>query len=132
MSRALIVGSEGQDGRLLFRRLANEGVSVLGLGRSTVRGEAAGHIKPVAVDSSRDVREMLELLKPTEIYYLAAAHRSSQDRTTADRADDFDESIRVNLVGIARLLDSAREVVPEASVFYAASSLVFGSPSDSP
>ena len=37
MTRALIVGSEGQDGRLLFDLLAREGAAVLGLGKRSTQ-----------------------------------------------------------------------------------------------
>jgi GDPmannose 4,6-dehydratase len=132
MSRALIVGSEGQDGRLLTERLAQEGISVVGIGRDSVRGELAGRVERVAIDSRADVRRILDMWKPDEVYYLAAAHRSSQDRSPGGDGTELDESVRVNFLGIAHVIDAMRESVPDASLFYAASSLVFGKALDSP
>lgn len=132
MRRALIVGSEGQDGRLLTERLAAEGASVGGIGRATVHGALAGRVDRAAVDSRADVRRVLETWKPDEIYYLAAAHGSSQDRFSGDHSGEFDASLCVNFLGIAYLIDATRDIVPQSSLFYAASSLVFGSASVSP
>lgn len=132
MRRALIIGSEGQDGRLLSDRLERDSVSLLGVGRDCIRGELLQNIQPFAIDSRSDVLRLLRFWRPDEVYYLAAAHRSSQDRLSGDGPSDLDESIQVNFLGIALLLDCAREVVPEASIFYAASSFVFGNPAVAP
>src|SRR5687767_3234404 len=105
MRRALIIGSEGQDGHLLSDRLERDGVSLLGIGRDFIRSELSQSLQPFVIDSKSDVLRVLRLWMPDEIYYLAAAHRSSQDQLPGDIRSDLDESVQVNFLGVARILE---------------------------
>lgn len=125
MKRALIVGSEGQDGRILFDRLAGEGFAVLGLGRASARSSENEVVQAVDLDSRREVAGLVERWQPEEIYYLAAEHQASQDSVTTDDAALFDRSLRVHLKGLIYFLE-ALKTQQAGGLFYAASSLVFG------
>ena len=132
MRRALIVGSEGQDGRILFDRLAAEGVSVAGIGRESLRGGNGAELRPARVDTLSEVRQVVDAWRPDEVYYLAAIHQSSQDPAPLDDASLFEKSLRIHVSGIVNFLTAMREIVPHSVAFYAASSLVFGEPSETP
>jgi GDPmannose 4,6-dehydratase len=119
MSRALVIGSEGQDGRILSERLRAEGCEIVGIGRGTdLLGREA----------------MLGLIadnRPDEIYYLAAVHHSAEERASVGGRDLYVESHRVHVEGVLNVLEAVRLRHPGARLFYAASCLVFGEPATS-
>lgn len=128
MSRALIIGHSGQDGRLLWDQLVPRGFAVVGVSRADVRSHDATWTSPVDVADARGVRALIDAFAPTQVYYLAAHHHSSQD-PGVDAADIWDRSWDVHVRGFGHVLQS---VAQDARVFYASSSRVFGSAETSP
>src|SRR5688572_166442 len=126
MRRALIVGSSGQDGRILFDRLASDGCAVLGLARGSARSTESNEAIPVDVGSRNEVLHAVGQWRPDEIYYLAAVHQASQDALVADDAALFQRSFEVHVTGLIHFLEAMQERQLRASLFYAASSLIFG------
>src|SRR5437868_4190896 len=104
MKRALIVGSEGQDGRILFDRLTADGWTVIGIGRSSSRGSHSAAIEKVDVTSREQVADLLAGWVPDEIYYLPAVHQASQDPSSTDDAALFERSLDVHVAGLAHFL----------------------------
>jgi GDPmannose 4,6-dehydratase len=127
MSKALIIGSEGQDGTLLKLLLRQKGYAVYGVGRNAVNAaeELDGYIQ---IDLSEDDFSILEGVikaeKPNEIYYVAAFHRSSQESGNDDFAF-IEKSIKVNQVAFIRVLELCRVFNPAARIVYTSSSLIF-------
>ncbi len=121
MARAIIVGSAGQDGTLLSGQLHSSGHQVIGVDRTT--GLDLGD--PAAV--SRFVSEH----QPEEIYYLAAYHHSSQD-PPIEPLELYANSHAVHVAGVLSVLEAIRTQAPRARLFYAASSLIFGDPVETP
>ncbi len=119
MKRVVIVGSGGQDGRLLEQRLRADGCEVVGIRRDEP-GPDLTRREEVAVA----IREW----QPAEVYYLAAYHHSSQEQTTADPPAIFARSFEVHVTGLLHYLDAIRLHSATTRFFYAASSLVFGKP----
>lgn len=105
---ALIIGSAGQDGRLLGSQLVGE---VVGLDREADRPALEDAIKR----------------RPREIYYLAAHHQSSEE-SRDDVAELFEKSFEVNVHQLVFVLEAVRRWAPDARLFYASSSHVFGRP----
>jgi GDPmannose 4,6-dehydratase len=132
MKKAIVVGSEGQDGRLLFDLLTKQGYAVFGVGRDVVRGLTEGIAAPVEVLNSANVAEAVQRVVPDEIYYLAAVHHSSQELTGEPPRALFRDSFNVNVNGLLNFLEAMRLHAPKARLFYAASSHVFGTPEKSP
>ena len=126
MTRALIIGSEGQDGRILFDRLTADGIAVLGLGRHSVRGSESDRVAPVDLSERGHMAALLANWRPDEIYYLAGVHQASQDPIGADDAELFHRSLEVHVTGLVHSLEEIRKQRLDARVFYAGSSLVFG------
>ena len=127
MSKALIIGSEGQDGTLLKHLLRSKGYSVYGLGRSAAYAseELDGYIQmDLAGDEFSNLEEFVKSEKPNEIYYVAAFHRSSQESGN----DDFEfieKSIKVNQLSFIRVLELCRLYNPKVRIAYTSSSLIF-------
>jgi GDPmannose 4,6-dehydratase len=112
MTTAIVVGSGGQDGTLLSAHLRARGVDVHGIA------------KP-----ERDVARIVAETNPDEVYYLAAFHHSSQD-PPIDPGELLARSTEVHVTNLARWLDAIR--ARPTRLFYAASSLLFGDPVESP
>jgi GDPmannose 4,6-dehydratase len=126
MTRALIIGSEGQDGRILFDRITADGGAVLGLGRDSLRGTATDSLAPIDLSSREQMSTLLARWRPDEIYYLPAVHQASEEPIAADDAALFHSSLEVHVTGLVHVLQEIRKQDLDARVFYAASSLVFG------
>jgi len=128
VKRALIVGSQGQDGAYLTELLHSKGYDVLGIGAGGAEGRAG--VNPAMNIDIRDKAVVLGLLadaKPDEIYYLAAYHQSAEG-TPQDPYDLLQRSFEVNTLALNHFLYATVKASVKSRLFYAASSRVFGSP----
>ncbi|MFH2205129.1 MAG: GDP-mannose 4,6-dehydratase [Elusimicrobiota bacterium] len=125
MRRAVIVGCGGQDGRLLFDLLRDKGYALTGLDvrrRRCARCRGGG---PVDIRNAGQVERLIRRFRPHEVYYLAARHRSAEGRD-AESAALLRDSYEIHVLGLLRFLDAMRVFSPRTRLFYASSSLVFG------
>ena len=132
--RALITGAAGQDGSLLSELLLEQGYDVFGVVRRST-SERYENLEPIRdriellqadlLDQGALVRA-LETAQPDEVYNLAAPSfvpmSWEQPVLTAEFA----------AVGATALLEAVRLTTPDARVYQAASSEIFGDPIDSP
>ena len=125
MSRALIIGHAGQDGRILWDQLVGRGIALVGVSRSGLRTHGVEWNAPVDIADVHGVQALVEAFAPTQVYYLAAHHHSSQD-AAINASDIWDRSWAVHVHGFGHVLQALVAVVPASRVFYAASSRVFG------
>src|ERR671914_1219589 len=126
--KALITGITGQDGSYLADLLLEKGYEVHGMVRraSTETFQRLAHIRDDIVLHTGDLldqRSLVDVLRdsePDEIYNLAAmsfvAASWSQPTLTAE----------FTAVGVTRMLEAMREVVPRARFYQASSSEMFG------
>jgi GDPmannose 4,6-dehydratase len=126
--RALITGITGQDGSHLADLLLEKGYEVHGMVRrsSTETFQRLEHVRDDLVLHTGDLldqRSLVDVLRacePHEIYNLAAmsfvAASWSQPVLTAE----------FTAVGVTRMLEAMREVVPDARFYQASSSEMFG------
>jgi GDPmannose 4,6-dehydratase len=126
--RALITGITGQDGSYLAELLLEKGYELHGMVRrsSTETFQRLEAIRDDIVLHTGDLldqRSLVDVLRecePEEIYNLAAmsfvAASWSQPVLTAE----------FSAVGVTRMLEAMREVVPEARFYQASSSEMFG------
>ena len=132
---ALILGVTGQDGSLLARKLVNEGWRVRGSFR---RGEATklwrlqemdlvGKVELInlSLHEPFQVVEAISNAKPDHIYHFAG------ESFVADSYQQPRLVLETNLLGTLNVLESMRLIAPEAKLFFASSSEVFGTPTGS-
>lgn len=112
--KALIVGSGGQDGTLLTKFLAERDYAVIGLKR-----EDLNILEP------KKVIDLVNDLKPAEIYYLAAYHHSSENLPPSS-GYMFRQSMDVHFYGLVNFLDAVMLASPLSRLFFASSSHIFG------
>ena len=125
MKTSIIVGSDGQDGRIAFELLSARGDRVLGIDLHGVRSSGVSWDRPVDITKKDDVAALLGATKPDEVYYLAAYHHSSEDRVPDD-VELFEKSDAINVSGLLFFLEGIRANALRTRLFYAASSLIFG------
>jgi GDPmannose 4,6-dehydratase len=139
MKRAAITGIAGQDGTYLARWLLRKGYAVHGMLKAPFDREEprlrrrfpAHEIESIHWHSGTlaDPFSLVRFLKaaqPDEIYHLAGV---SDSRHSFDVPEETLISIAV---GSLRLLEAAREVVPQCRIFLASSAEVFGLPATVP
>jgi GDPmannose 4,6-dehydratase len=126
--RALITGITGQDGSYLAELLLEKGYEVHGMVRRSstetfqrlqdIRDDLVLHTGDLL--DQRSLSDVLRDCQPDEIYNLAAmsfvAASWSQPVLTAE----------FTAVGVTRMLEAMREIVPEARFYQASSSEMFG------
>jgi GDPmannose 4,6-dehydratase len=131
MTRTLIYGHTGQDGRILWRQLIERGHSLIGISRSGISYHGVTNRGNSLVLDSDTVTSLLNEFKPHQVYYLAACHHSSQDRIVDD-SGIWCESWQTHVYLFESLLQKLKKLVPRSKVFYASSSRIFGYSTSSP
>lgn len=134
MKKALITGITGQDGSYLAELLLERGYQVFGL----IRREnwfRPNHVNPlddrvqiVFGDMSEgvDISSALQEAEPDEVYNLASQSRPDESWARAS------ETLMINGMGALRLFEAVRHVCPQARVYQASSSEMFGHVTETP
>jgi len=125
MGRALIIGHTGQDGRILWSQLEDDGFVLTGVSSRETRQSSGAVGGPVDLSSLTAVLGLLEACQPAQIYFLPARHHSSGE-AMADAGREVLESWQLHVNAFRVVLDAAAVVCPEAGIFYASSSRIFG------
>ena len=128
MRSALIIGAGGQDGRLLARLLLDRGYAVRGWARREIAAPVPCEYTHLDLLQSTAVEAELRKSPPDEIYYLAAFHHATEDVIELSGAELLQRSFDVHVTGLLNVLQAMEECSPQARLFYAASSHVFGQP----
>ncbi len=111
--RAIIIGSNGQDGQLLSAHLRSKDYEVVGVSRTTHD-----------IANPTQVEELVGSVKPDEVYYLAAHHHSSEAAPDLGKVL-LERSFSVNVLSFGYFLQALAEHRPQCAAFYASSSHVF-------
>ena len=122
--RCLVVGGSGQDGILVSAQLLAEGHDVVSLSRSPPPLTAVDR-RIADVTAHDTIDKIVADVRPDEVYYLTAFHRSSEsERPSLD--SDVAGSLAVNVAAFAAMLASLTRHAPAARIVYASSCRVFG------
>lgn len=125
--KAIIIGSSGQDGTLLYDLLEDKGYSIIGIGRESVKHNLKTRNSiPEKIDiiSREEVFNLIKDFCPDEIYHLAAVHSSSENKNT-DNLELFKKSYDVNVLSLVNFLEAVNTHSKKSKVFYAASCHIF-------
>jgi GDPmannose 4,6-dehydratase len=141
MRRALITGITGQDGSYLTELLLEKGYEVHGMVRRTssldrsrlthLYGDRTVYGKRLFLhyadlDDSTTMRRVLVMAAPDEIYHLAG-------QSHVGLSFEIPESTcEMTAMGTLRLLEMIRDLPKPPRLFHAASSEIFGRPTESP
>ena len=128
MKRALITGMTGQDGSFLAEFLLERGYEVFGLVRRETwfRHNNASHLADKVqvlygdMAEGVDISSALQYSKPDEIYNLASQSRPGESWARAP------ETLMINGMGTLRLFEAVCHACPQARVYHASSSEMYG------
>ncbi len=130
MKTAFITGITGQDGSYLAELLLEKGYQVVGLKRRTslISTDRIDHLidhpnlklEYGNLNDSGCLHRLLLKHKPQEIYNLAA---QSHVRVSFEAPEEVAEFVAM---GTLRILEAARNVLPNARIYQASSSEMFG------
>lgn len=120
MKKALITGITGQDGSYLAEFLSKKGYEVHGTVRRSVISNNEHILHQADLSDSWSLKRVVEKVQPDEIYNLAAL---SNERLSIDMAE---YAVNVDGLGVLRLLEAIRFCCPNARLFHASSSELFG------
>jgi GDPmannose 4,6-dehydratase len=134
MPTALITGITGQDGSYLAELLLEKGYRVVGVVRrsSTTPFERIAHIVDKLEFVSADLLDQHSLVeavaehKPDEVYNLAAQSFVQTSWTQPVLTGEFTG------LGVTRMLEAVRKAAPQARLYQASSSEMFGKVVESP
>jgi GDPmannose 4,6-dehydratase len=134
MPTALILGIDGQDGSYLAELLLKKGYAVVGWVPENLRVSFNNldHIQESIQVVKGDLRSQssldtcIETYKPDEIYNLASPSAPAKSWESVIETGD------VTALGVARLLEAIRHHHPEAKLYQASSSELFGNPVEVP
>jgi len=119
----VIVGANGQDGKILTLELQSAGFSVVGVGRERVT--IGGESREFSSLSADDVNSLVSTVKPVEVYYLAAHHSSSEGARDSLTPSEYQNFHNVHVQGLLHFLCAIHKFSPSSRIFYAGSSLLF-------
>ena len=129
--RVLIIGSAGQDGRILWEQLRVDGHELAGVARGHVQTARDPCLPAIDIGSEHDVRHLIEDFAPDRLFFLAAHHHSSEDRIGGD-GELWKASWHTHVDAFRNVLEAVRVTGLPTRIFYASSSRVFGTPNCSP
>ncbi len=126
MKRAIIIGCQGQDGRLLYDYLIKKQYQVIGIDINYWKATFGYQKEPIDITNRDDAGEIIRFLKPSQVYYLAAVHHSAEDKVQQNNVDLFQKSFEINTFSLIYFLEEILKYSPKTRLFYASSSHIFG------
>ena len=111
--RAIIVGSNGQDGQHLAKLLKEKGYQLACLTRSGLD-----------ITDKTEVHHLVSDFDPHEIYHLAAYHHSAEAVQGSDELL-FERSFALHATSTVYFLEAIERSAPKARLFFASSSHIF-------
>jgi GDPmannose 4,6-dehydratase len=134
MATALITGITGQDGSYLAELLLDKGYRVVGVVRRTSHDSyeriqhLVGRVEIVPADllDQHSLQTVIKESQPDEVYNLAAQSFVPTSWSQPVLTGEF------TALGVTRLLDAVRLVKPDARVYQASSSEMFGKVRETP
>jgi GDPmannose 4,6-dehydratase len=123
--RALIIGHSGQDGFYLTQTLEAQNYEVFGFSNSSRLNLDDLDVGEGLITDFAFCEKVFTAILPDEVYYLAALHQSSIEKSYDDLSF-YKETIDVNANGLLNFLECIVKHKLDCKLFYASSSHIFG------
>lgn len=124
------MGCNGQDGALLRMSLQSKNIETVGISRTNVtrfaQNSSANSCEDISdiIINQFEITRLLNELEPTEIYYLAAHHTSSEV-LEPESSGEYTKCNNTHVIGLLNILNIIRDLSLSTRLFYASSALVF-------
>jgi len=126
MQRAIILGSSGQDGTILYNKLETLGYNIVGLTKNKSRSTLADYDSlDLKITNERDIYQLIKNFKPTQVYHLSAYQHSSSEIIKDRECEIFNNSFEINTKSLQIILEGLSLFSKDTSLFYAASSSIY-------
>ncbi|MEI6079328.1 MAG: GDP-mannose 4,6-dehydratase [bacterium] len=129
MKTALIIGCNGQDGKITRELLSQRGYGLVCIDKDYVGTHGVTFNKKTDIEDFAAVVDLVRAIKFDEIYFFAAYHNSSQEKEK-DKQTLFKRSYAINVYSLFNFLEAIRLHSLTTRLFYAASSLIFADTED--
>ena len=125
----LIIGSEGQDGRVLQKILSSEGKNVYRQTRNSLISPASTNLGEPTQELLRSIFRSIQI---EEVYFLAAVHTPAKLEFAGESRKQIETNFQLIQNNLLQVLEIVRELSPASRFFFASSALVFGEPDSIP
>jgi GDPmannose 4,6-dehydratase len=124
MDNYLIVGANGQDGKILKYQLNNENLNVICIYRDSAYFNKT-FLSNFSIISPDQVSQIIKTYKPKEVYYFASHNQSSEQSKSINEISETKLYEEANEIGLRNFLDAIYRESPKTKLFYASTSLIF-------
>ena len=121
MKKIFLIGSDGQDGKVLTKLLIKN--NIFGFNKNYLINK--NKIKKFNILNYNEVSKIIKQKKPDIIYYLATYNHSAEQKII-ENSNFFYKSLDVHFHGLFNFLENCRLYSPKTKIFYASSSQIFG------
>lgn len=118
MKSAVILGSHGQDGRILNEQLIKQGYGTYGIDIGD---------EEVDICNKQSIKDFISRIRPDEVFHLAAFHHSAEEELN-ENPEFQKKSHAINVSSVENFLEAIKNYSPVTKFFYASSSHIFGEP----
>ena len=116
MKKAVIVGSQGQDGQLLWQLLVEKNYSIVGIDHEHIQCHQTETLPSLSITQAHEVEKLIKNYQPDEIYFLAAIHASGQEKQQEDLAA-IQQTYEVNAFSLMYFLQAMQDHQKNADSF---------------
>lgn len=127
MKKIFLIGSDGQDGKVLSKLLIKN--DIIRFNKNYILNK--NKKKKFNILDYNKVSKIIKQKKPHSIYYLATYNHSAEEKIIEDNKF-FYKSLDVHFQGLFNFLENCRLYSPKTKIFYASSSQIFGIPLSKP
>ena len=131
MNTVVIIGSNGQDGKLLSECFDNSTNWIFQISKNQTKKNGETIFPHIDITKKNIVKNFIKDIRPNEIYYLASHHHNSEYDQNHN-LEEFRISYQINVQSYLYFLDGIRFYSPFSKIFYSSSSHIFGEPLHSP
>lgn len=122
---AIIIWSNWQDWKLLSSFLEKKDYNIVWISKEDIYSNNIPlETKKCNILNSNEVFELLNIVKPDELYYLAAYHHSSQD-VIPNNSELLKSSTDIHVNWYFNILESAAKCSSQTKICYASSCLIY-------
>ncbi len=123
---AIIVGVNGQDGTYLSRSLDQQGYKIVGISREGIQTPGIPEtFEDFSIFKRDQVMQLMNYLKPDEVYYVAAHNVSSETGNDVGDPLQYQKFEQAHVRGLINFLYAIVQETPDTRLFYASSSLIY-------
>ena len=125
----LIIGADGQDGRVLQEILGQRSRALLLQNRTSIRTSFSSEERMI---TAQEIELIFKTYQISNVYFLAAEHSPALSKNDSVEIFPLNKQLELISETLISVLESIRKFSPETRFFFSSSVLIFGSPNITP